>query len=58
MTGLATFLTDIGSIISDLVEYISTVLGLFTSTPVLAIVFAIFVIGACIGLGMRVLHRN
>lgn len=58
MTGLSAFLTSLGTIITALVGNITTVLGLFTTTEVLAIVFGIFVIGACIGLGMRVLHRN
>lgn len=52
-TALTSFLTDIGSVITALIGYFSDVLQLFTSEPVLAVIFGIFLTGAVVGLVTR-----
>jgi uncharacterized membrane protein len=51
---MSAFLTDIGSVITMLLGNFSSILNLFTTQPVLTIIFAIFVLGAVIGLVTRI----
>jgi uncharacterized membrane protein len=54
---MSAFLTDIGSVVTMLLGKFTDVLGLFTSQPVLTVIFGIFVTGAVIGLVTR-LYRH
>ena len=55
---MATFLTDIGSVITAVIGYFGDVLELFTTQPVLTIVFEIFVISCVIGLVTKLSHAR
>lgn len=57
MVGLSDFISDVGSVITALVGYFSDILGLFTTEPVLAVIFGVFLTGAVIGLVTR-LYRH
>ncbi len=54
-TVLATFLTNIGSVVTTLTGMFGNVLGLFATEPILLIPTGIFVIGAVIGLVKRLI---
>lgn len=51
------FLTDIGSVVTEMIANFGDILTLFTTQPVLMVIFGIFVTGAVIGLITR-LYRN
>lgn len=55
VTGLSTFLTDIGTIMTSFWDWIGKVFTVYTSNPVLMVVFTIFIVGATIGLFTRLL---
>lgn len=47
---LATFLTDVGTVITSGVEWLGTFVGVIVSTPVLLVPCALGIAGTCIGL--------
>ena len=55
MTSLITTLT---SIFTFLTSSFATILGMFTTEPILMFLFGIMVTGAIIGLSMRVISRR
>lgn len=57
MVGLSDFITDVGGVITALIGYFGDILELFTTTPVLAVIFGVFLTGAVIGLVTR-LYRT
>lgn len=58
-TAMSTLLTAIGSIVTSITGWISTVLGLYTADhPILILYLGFFVIGGCVGLFGRLLNRN
>ena len=54
-TVLATFLTNIGSVVTTITGMFGNVLGLFCTEPILLIPTAIFIVGAVIGLVKRLI---
>jgi predicted membrane channel-forming protein YqfA (hemolysin III family) len=54
---MAAYIVDLGAIVTAIFGYFTTVLGYFVSEPVLALGIGIFLVGAIIGLVMRLFHR-
>jgi len=50
---ISQFLTDIGSVATMLLGKFGDILGMFTTQPVLTVIFGIFVVGGVIGLVTR-----
>lgn len=55
---MAGFLTDLGSIFTAVTGFFGDVLSLFTTSPVLTVVFGMFVISAVIGLVTKLSHAR
>lgn len=51
-------LTDIGSIVTYLLGEFTNILALFVTEPILVLLLGLMVMGAIIGLTMRVVHRR
>lgn len=47
---LATFLADVGTVITSGVQWLGTFVGVIVSTPVLLVPCALTIAGTCIGL--------
>lgn len=47
---LATFLADVGTVITSAVTWVGTFVGVIVSTPVLLVPTGLGIAGACIGL--------
>ena len=54
---MADALTNFGPVITQMMTWLTSVLTTIVSNPILLIPFAVFVIGACIGLVSRLLGR-
>lgn len=50
-------LTNLGTVITQMMTWMTTVLTTIVTNPILLIPFAIFVIGACVGLVRRLMGR-
>ncbi len=57
MTGLAGFLTDIGSIFTAIVGFFGSILDLYTTNPVMAIVFTMGILSFVAAIGQRMVNR-
>lgn len=58
-TALSALLTAISSIVTQVITWLSSVMGLYSdANPILILYLAFFVIGGCIGLFGRLLRRN
>lgn len=55
-TALATFLTNVGSVVTAITGFFADVLELFSNEPILLLPLGIFVIGAVIGLVSRMIR--
>ena len=52
-TAMQALLSDIGSVITQLLTWVGNVITTIVGQPLLLIPFAIFVVGACVGLFAR-----
>lgn len=57
-SGLSDLLTDLGTIFTQMVTWVTTVASTIVQTPVLLLTFGIFVFGAAVGLFGRLLSKG
>ena len=55
---MAQLLLDMGEVFTFMIGKFSDVLALYTSEPLLLLLLGIMIVGAVIGLTMRVVHRS
>lgn len=58
VTPMGALLTNLGTIVTDIIENVGTIASTITSTPLLLLTTGFLFIGGCIGIFGRLLSKN